>query len=400
MNPWRTTRWLASLGAACALLLGLAGCGQSGDGSGASPAALFGAPVATDFGYGSGGLVFGDINGDGRMDVVVRPSAGAAAVLLGNGDGTFQTGRIIGGLGEIDALAIGDLDGDGKQDLAVTGCLIAGCDPLGRSLFVLPGNGDGTFRAPVSYPSTAGARPVAIGDFNRNGHSDVVVGYDHPTISTLLGNGDGSLQAPNNWSTETNGLPATIFSVVAADMSADGKQDIVVFQGGGFLSASISVLLGRGDGTFDLPAVQPLDQFPQLAEIADFNHDGWTDVVVNGSRLGTQPGPGVLAIMLGKGDGTFGSPIHPYNNVVFGAGGFAVGDIDRDGNPDLIMRVSDTDPLLIFYGKGDGTFAPAQDFAPGLDAARVDRLIDLNGDGRLDIVLGTATGFAVLLGGR
>jgi len=398
VNPCGNTRRLASLGAACALLTALAGCWLSENGSGGAPAALFGAPIATDFGYGFGDLVFGDINGDGRMDVVVRLSGGGEAALLGNGDGTFQTGRIIGGLAEFDAVAIGDLGGDGKPDLAVTGCLLPGCAPQDRMLFVLPGNGDGTFRAPVGYPSTAGARTVAIGDFNSDGHRDVAVGYDHPVVSILLGDADGSLQAPTNWSTESGLI--TIFSVVAADVNADHKQDLVVFQGGGFLSASVSVLLGHGDGTFDLPAVQRLDQFPQLSELADFNHDGWTDVVVNGSRIGTQPGPGVLTIMLGKGDGTFGSPIHPYNNVVFGAGGYAVGDIDRDGSPDLLMRVSDTDPLLVFYGKGDGTFAPSQEFAPGLDAAPVDRLIDVNGDGRLDLVLGTASGFAVLLGAR
>ncbi len=187
--------------------------------------------------------------------------------------------------------------------------------------------------------------------------------------------------------------------IFATDANADGRQDVVVFQAVGVSYASIAVLLGRGDGAFDPPVVQSIDQLAG-GVITDVNHDRPPDVVMCGLRLGFQPGPALVEILLGKGDGTFGAPVNPSGSPVTAALGCAVGDIDRDGNLDLVLRMADAGPLLMFLGKGDGTFATAQDIAPGLDAATVGQFVDVNGDGRLDLVLMTRTGFAVLLGAR
>jgi hypothetical protein len=393
VNPRRTTRRLASLGAACALVVTLAACGPSGDGSGGSPTALFGAPVLTELGATPGSLVFSDFNGDGRLDVALRLVGASAAVLLGNGDGTFQPGRIIGGLADVEYMTVGDLNGDGKPDLAVTGCVTQSCPLSDRSLFVLLGKGDGTFQPPVAYPAIAAASALCVGDFNVDGRADVAVVRDSGTVSLLRGNGDGSLQGATDW---TIGFTGGATSLVCVDFNADGKRDLAGFTIGGFFGY-ISVLPGYGNATFDAPLITMPNVSPAQQAIVDFNRDGRPDVAFNGGRF---RGPGQLTIMLGKGDGTFGAAANPEYPIAYWTATFAAGDIDRDGNPDLVVRSSDTSSLSILYGKGDGTFLPAQEFPLGLDGASVDRLVDLSGDGRLDLVLTTPTGLAVLPGTR
>jgi len=388
---------------AFALLLALAGCGGGSSNGGSGQADWFATPILTELGSAPYVVGFGDFNGDGRTDVAFRFAGGNAYVMLGNGDGTFKPARSVAGVVKVVDIAVSDLNSDGKADLALTACPAPGCPPGGLSLFIMLGNGDGTFATPVIYdlpgPMTS-AQSVAIGDFNGDGRADVAVGQSGPIVSVWLGNGDGTLQAQRDWPADTSGSLVQGYSIAVADVNADGRQDLVAFLGSGVSAANISVLLGHGDGAFDPPLLQPTDQIPQLTAIADFNHDGRPDIVINGARLGFQPGPGVLEIVPGKGDGTFGAPIHPYSGGVVGIGGYAVGDLDRDGNPDIVMRISDIAPLAILLGKGDGTFLPAQNFAPNLDAAPVERLVDVNGDGRLDLVLVTPTGFAVLLGAR
>jgi hypothetical protein len=180
-------------------------------------------------------LATGDVNGDGKLDLVAGTGAGAPTladveVFLGNGNGTFQTHIITAPGSFVQSLAIGDLTGDGKPDLVVPGA-------------VLPGNGNGTFQPGVGFATGTGPAAVAIGDLNGDGKLDVVTSnVGSNDVSVVLGNGNGTFQ------------PMAAFAVGAfpdfvaiGDLNGDGKPDIVTAN---LNSNNVSVLLGNGNGTF------------------------------------------------------------------------------------------------------------------------------------------------------
>ena len=201
-------------------------------------------------GYDSGGhvatsLAVGDVNGDGKLDLVVGNTYGCsncgyagASVLLGKGDGTFGPAVPYAAGGWLGAaVAIGDVNGDGKQDLVVaTRCQTNYCDTSG-AVGVLLGKGDGTFQSAVSY-GTAGseADSVAVADLNGDGKPDLVVAdfclkatgqcrNNHPGgMGILIGNGDGTFQAPIRYSSGGENAIA----VTLADVNADNRADVVV----------------------------------------------------------------------------------------------------------------------------------------------------------------------------
>src|SRR2546427_5557743 len=140
-------------------------------------------------------VVAGNFNGDGKLDLAVA-NAGSnnVSMLLGNGDGTFKPALNSGVLGP-GSLAVGDFNGDGKLDLAVTNAGVS----------ILLGNGDGAFRAPVTYATGNSPSSVAVGDFNRDGKVDLAVANSGASngvasVSVLLGRGDGTFNPAVNYS--------------------------------------------------------------------------------------------------------------------------------------------------------------------------------------------------------
>ena len=323
----------------------------------------FQAPQSYAVGWNTIFVAVGDFNGDGYLDIVVSNEeqnvTGTISVLLGNGDGTFQPAQTYG-LSFVPAgLAVGDFDGDGIFDLAV-------CGVQTNTVMVMLGNGDGSFQAPQSY--AVGQLPyfVAVVGFNGYGHLDLAVSNQNSdTVSILLGNGDGTFSPAHNYAAGYN--PE---SVVVGDFNGGGILDLAVAN----LNNGVSILLGKGDGSFQAPRTIPGALFGDLA-VGDFNGDGHLDLA-SGAY-------GAITILLGNGDGTFEAPV--FYAASYGPSSFvAVGDLNGDGHPDLAVANSNGGTVSILLGKGDGSFQAARGYPPDSFALAV---ADVNGDGIADVVV-------------
>ena len=312
-------------------------------------------------GYGPTSVAVADVNHDGKPDVVVASgcasvsdcSHGEVEILLGNGDGTFRS-SIGYSTAEKSAtsVAIGDFNRDGKPDLIVSNA----CSTVtvcAAGVAVLLGNGDGTFQTALTTSSAGlGNVSIAVADLNGDGMLDAVVASDcemaPPSctvgiVSTLLGKGDGTFLAAVAY--PASGTHPT--SLKIDDANGDGKPDVLVgaCYGSNCISGSVGVLLGNGDGTLKPYVLNHVvgGHRTQAFGTGDFNGDGKLDVVAlscsqNGSFCQTQP---ELFALQGNGDGSFAFPAPRFyaagGNSFLGAGDIAVGDFNRDGRPDVVI---------------------------------------------------------------
>jgi len=395
----------------------------NGDGT-FQPQAAYGTLGAYGFYYGA--PVVGDFNGDGVIDVAfVNDAKNQAGVLLGNGDGTFGAELLFGTGPQPTSLTAGDFNGDGKLDLAT--------ENFESSAGILLGNGDGTFLTRPDYAIQGAATGVAIGDFNGDGNPDMAVAVlcDYApdctsrTVDIFLGNPDGTFRAPVTYAVQDiveNGFLVGASSVVAADLNHDGKLDLVVgnFQAIGWTdnTLGISVLLGNGDGTFqmhtDYPGASMVQNLGSPSEgasvaIADLNGDGNLDVVATGPQLGA-------VVWLGNGDGTFRASTR-YSNTGSDSSALAVGDFNGDGIPDLAVTngsqtiactggyecnpgwVYQGTTVSVLLGRGDGSFGPPLAYQTASDPESV-AVGDFNKDGKLDLVVVGGVGPASILLGN
>jgi hypothetical protein len=263
-----------------------------------------------------------DMNGDGKIDLVFLDTiTGSLDVLLGNGDGTFQspikTAPTSGTL-EYAITAIGDFNNDGKLDVIVPDYL----NPNYETLEFL-GNGDGTFASPTVI-STAGVSVIfaVTGDFNRDGRLDLAF-LGTSDIYLLLGNGDGTFQSPQI-------VPSQPGSLYAGDFNNDGNLDFLVIALQGTSNSSVAlVFLGNGDGTFQAPKTSagPGGGL-NSAILGDMNGDGNLDFVLSENQA--------ISVELGNGDGTFRAPVSFPAASTF-SGDFLLGDFNRDGMMDILL---------------------------------------------------------------
>lgn len=278
-------------------------------------------------------------------------------------------------------LAIADLDRDGHPDLAVA------YDTANR-VGVFLGRGDGTFEARPEPTTGSGPWKVAVGDLDGDGRPDLVTANRRAgSLSVLLGNGDGTFQPRRD-------VPAGAAPgwVEVSDLDGDGKQDLVVsgapFELGGLVvsgrqgTGAAGVLMGNGDGTFDPLAEVSSGAGLNVAALGDLDGDHRPDLVL------ADPGAGGLGVLLGKGDGTF-APRRTYPSGPEPRG-LALGDLDGDGALDAVASDFAASTLSVFLGRGDGTFSGRVDYRTGRAPASV-AIGDVDGDARADVVVTTLT---------
>jgi hypothetical protein len=251
----------------------------------------------TTFSTGSSSPTYiatGDFNGDGKPDIAVPDYYGKTiSVYLNRGDGTFGT-PVVTSLtisNTLGAILVGDINEDGKQDLIVS--TVAGSQ-LAIPLF---GQGDGTFSQQPGIANSFGFLSGKLADFNGDGHLDVFLGGDgQPYL--FMGKGDGTF---TQQSIPNGSFPGDYFSIAVGDLNGDKLLDAVGADSGapGSQGGSIDVFPGMAGGGFGPPTFfQPsMISNPLSVDLADFNHDGKLDLLVAGN--------GGVFVAPGNGDGTF-----------------------------------------------------------------------------------------------
>jgi hypothetical protein len=333
---------------------------------------------APEVGYSTGstpyGVALGDLNADGKLDLVASSVDGnTVSVRLGNGDGTFGAlSNPLIGYGSY-GVAIADVNADAKQDIVVAAT-------SNNTVGILLGNGDGTFAAVVLYPVGAFPTSVAVADFNGDARSDIAVSNDQGpnTVSILLGNGNGTFATAVGYGS------SSAFSVAAADFNGDAAVDLVL---GHSFSSFVSIMLGNGNGTFAAPATYAASTNARFVSTGDVNGDGALDLAT------ANFGNGTMSILRGSGLGTFGSPDHYDAGIGDGSPHWlSLRDVNGDGRLDLSVLRS-TGKLYVLIGDAFGIFSSSPTIFPAASHARLGAFGDLNADGKPDLVVTSASSY-------
>ncbi|HEV2754146.1 MAG TPA: VCBS repeat-containing protein [Actinomycetota bacterium] len=334
----------------------------------------FGPPATFQAGAAPTGVIAEDFDGDALSDLAVANyDSGDVSVLLGRGGGKFSAAVAFPAGTAPVALAHGDLDGDGLADLAVAN---AGSRDIAVLLNRTKRVPAGLFEPAVNFPAGDGPDWVATGDFNADTFVDVAV-PNRPVdqLSVLLGTGSGGLGVGATY--PTGDSPNMI---VGGDFNRDGTPDLATSNRGG----DVSVLLAAGGGAFGPTTSYKTHVAPTGVVVGDFNRDANPDLASTNYNSGSSD----VSVLLGQGDGAFGSPIDSSSGSY--PAGLAVGDFNEDLNPDLVVVNQNLGPgVAVLLGTGTGDFADpirldAEDVGPASVAVG-----DFNGDTHLDFVMGS-----------
>ncbi|HEX3109997.1 MAG TPA: FG-GAP-like repeat-containing protein, partial [Thermoanaerobaculia bacterium] len=216
---------------------------------------------------------------------------------------------------------------------------------------------------------------LAVSDFDGDGKEDAAV-LTGRGVAIFTGNGDGTLRVNSSYPA------AGPLGSLVADVNGDGRPDIVTTSG--YIPSQVSISLGRGDGSFSPPLASDAGDNPLGAAVADFNRDGRVDLAI-----ATGSWPGSVSVLLGRGDGTFEPPRHLADHDRPDDGVIRTGDFDGDGNADIVVgHGAGVSGISVFFGNGDGTFAPP---VTQTDVTLVD-VADFNLDGRDDLLISKPSG--------
>jgi hypothetical protein len=313
----------------------------------------------------------GDLNGDGRADLVTLAGTAAQAA-LSHGNGAFDP-PIANDLGGTPARAkLADLDRDGDLDLVVA--------KGGNSVAVLSGHGDGTFDPRVDYAMSGGASGLAVADLDRDGDPDVVaVGGSGATVR--LGDGAGGLGAAIAFSAGPVPL-----QVAAGDLTSDGVPDLFVTQD---FNQNAVTMIGNGNGTFHAGSTLGTGGLAMDVALADLDRDGRLDAVFPRQGFDAMGPDSSIKVLRGRGDGTF-DPIRVFE-VGVQPNSVVIADVDLDGVLDIVSSEETAQTVSVSIGNGDATFRERVGYgSTGIFPARLS-IGDVNADGRPDVAVANVT---------
>ena len=306
-----------------------------------------------------------DFNGDGLSDIAYSNATGDVLVALSKGDGSFGTPTSIGIGTEACPVyygTAGDINGDGKVDLVIPYGSDAACgDPSGgpSGYWVALGNGDGTFAKPVFTPFGTELYSVALADINGDGKLDILIN-DVPFVSGFgyqlsyaPGNGDGTFGQSSVVESSY-----VVSNVATADINGDGKLDIVLsaeeVAGSDVTTGGIVTITGNGDGTFNLPSTVTTGAFFLGMQVADMNSDGIPDIVASLYQTNAQPVDNYgMVTFIGLGNGQFAGPYNQLQSL--GSTSPLAGSFYDDSAMD-VMTETGYGPAL-FIGQGGSSIA-------------------------------------------
>lgn len=341
-----------------------------------SPAQYPGLP-----GLGHGAVVSGDFNGDGSSDLaVVDLAAGGVRVLLNRGHGSFAPAAFYPTGAGAAAVTAADFTGHGHIDLVVA-------NMLDSTVVLLTNRGDGTFTREAAYPTSPLPGRIVAADFDSDGRPDLAIATSAPTdnVVVLLNQGSGRFVRSQ---TLTVGVGLNLVGLVAsmetADVNGDHRPDLLVAD----QLRGVVVLIGRGDGTVTRGAILPIRLFESPA-VGDLNHDGIVDVAIPDTFRNS------VSVFLGRGNGTFAPPIVSTINLHPGlvptlTPEAAIADFNGDGFPDLVVSGGTDRMVHIMLGDGAGHFTTTESYPAQI--ARTIVVDDFDHDGRPDLAITQALG--------
>lgn len=335
-----------------------------------------GSPIALT--CGPGNIVASDLNKDGKADFVIAcGEARTLTIFTGRGDGQFDItpGSPLKLSYAPNEIVIGDMNRDGNADLVVG-------SHDSYSILVLMGDGKAKFDTASSasvimrngsHPHTHG---LAITEINGDGYPDIVTANSSDDdVSVMLSNGSGGFSASRGSPFAVSPAP---YPPTIGDVNGDRHPDIVSTTSERSKQV-VTVLTGDGRGHFmreDIPLRTPS---PWYVAIGDINKDNIADLVMTHSERSE------LTVLTGRGNGKFtevtGSPF----TLGASAWHIALADVNSDGNPDVLAAANNGVRLMLGDGKGQFSPAPGSPFLTGKGTWHL-AVIDANGDGRPDVV--------------